>query len=317
MRTLRSRTNKSNLLAVFVILFAVLAILSVPMTAQNVASLTGVVTDQSGAAIVGADVKLVDTKTNASFQTVTNSAGVYTFLKVLPGPAYMLIVSKEGFQSTSINDIYVAVDATHTQNAQLSVGKATETVEVSGTGSQVTLDTTDTTVSTTLNMNMVHELPLGIRDNPLGLLVYSPGVTNATGGDDDTLGSRGGAVTGARGDQSNYTLDGLDTNDFGTGQAFAMTANAPIDSVQELRTETANPLSEEGRGSGAQVQMVTKSGTNNWHGSAYEYNRTAATTANDFFNIRNGIARPPLTRNQFGASLGGPAVKDKLFFFFN
>lgn len=314
MRTLRLLGNAG--LNTLLLAFSVCLLLS-PVRAQNVGSLTGVVTDQSGAAIVGADVKLVDTKTNAAFQTVTNSAGVYMFLKVLPGPAYTLVVSKNGFQSTEINNIYVAVDATHTQNAQLSVGKATETVEVSGTGSQVTLDTTDTTVSSTLNMNMVHELPLGIRDNPLGLLVYSPGVTAATGGDDDTLGSRDGAVTGARGDQSNYTLDGLDTNDFGTGQAFTMTANAPIDSVQELRTETANPLSEEGRGSGAQVQMVTKSGTNNWHGSAYEYNRTAATTANDFFNIRNGIARPPLTRNQFGGSLGGPAVKDKLFFFFN
>jgi hypothetical protein len=317
MSTLLSRFRNSHLPALLLTLFAILTLASLPLTAQNVASLTGVVTDSSGAAIVGADVKLVDTKTNTSYQTVTNSAGVYTFLRLLPGPAYTLTVSKEGFQSTAISNIYVSVDATHTQNAQLSVGKATETVEVSGTGSQVTLDTTDTTVSTTLNMNMVHELPLGIRDNPLGLLVYSPGVTNATGGDDDTLGSRSGAVTGARGDQSNYTLDGLDTNDFGTGQAFSMTANAPIDSVQELRTETANPLSEEGRGSGAQVQMVTKSGTNNWHGSAYEYNRTAATTANDFFNIRNGIKRPPLTRNQFGASLGGPAVKDKLFFFFN
>jgi hypothetical protein len=97
-------------------------------------------------------------------------------------------------------------------------------------------------------MRLVHELPLDIRDNPLGLLVYSPGVTAATGGDDNTLGSRDGAVAGARADQSNYTLDGLDTNDFGTGQAFTLTANAPVDSVQEMRTETANPLSAEGRG---------------------------------------------------------------------
>jgi len=317
MRTLRLQTQKSNPLVFFVILSAVLVLLSLPMTAQNVAALTGVVTDQSGAAIVGADVKLVDTKTNTSYQTVTNSAGIYTFLKLLPGPAYTLTVSKEGFQSTSISNIYVAVDATHTQNAQLSVGKATETVEVNGTGSQVSLDTTDTTVSSTMNMGMVHELPLNIRDSPLGLLVYTPGVVRSAAGDDNTLGSRDGAVSGARADQSNYTLDGMDTNDFGTGESFVMTANAPMDSVQEVRTESANPLSEEGRGSGAQVQVVTKSGTNTWHGSAYEYNRTAATTANNFFNVRNGIPRAPLTRNQFGASLGGPAIHDKLFFFFN
>ena len=287
--------------------------------AQEVASLTGVVTDQTGALVSAVSVKLLDTKTNTTYQTQTNDLGSYTFTKLLPGPGYKLTFSKEGFRSSTFENIYLGVDATHTQNAQLAVGQSNETVEVNGSGSQVSLDTTDTTVSSTLNMGMVHELPLNIRDNPLGLLVYSPGVTAAPHGDDDTLGSRSGAVTGSRGDQSNYTLDGMDTNDFGTGQAFAMVGEAPVDSVQEMRTETANPLSAEGRGSGAQVQLVTKSGTNAWHGSAYEYNRTAATTANDFFNKRQTpiIARPQLTRNQFGASLGGPAIKDKLFFFFN
>ena len=180
-------------------------------------------------------------------------------------------------------------------------------------------NTTDTSVAASLDMLMVHELPMALRDNPLGLLSYSPGYTFSTGGSDNTLGSRDGAVTGARGDQSNYTLDGLDTNDFGTGQAGAMTANAPVDSVQEMRIETANPLSAEGRGSGAMVQLTTKSGTNKFHGSAYEYNWTAATEANDFFNNRQNpvLPKPSLTRNQFGASLGGPLKKDKLFFFFN
>jgi Carboxypeptidase regulatory-like domain len=298
----------------------VAAVLALPplLPAQDVAALTGVVTDSSGAVVPDVRVKLVDTKTNTSYETKTNSVGAYTFPKVLPGPGYELDLSKDGFASQSIGNIYLGVDATHTQNARLQVGQTTQIVEVNGSGSQVSLDTTDTAVSTTLNMGMVHELPLVTRDNPLGLLVYSPGVTSAMqAGDDNTLGSRDGAVTGARGDQSNYTLDGLDTNDFGTGTAGVMTANAPIDSVQEMRTETANPLSAEGRGSGAQVQMITKSGTNSWHGSAYEYNRTAATTANDFFNDRNGIAKSPLTRNQFGASLGGPAKKNKLFFFFN
>ncbi|HVN22195.1 MAG TPA: carboxypeptidase-like regulatory domain-containing protein [Dongiaceae bacterium] len=293
--------------------------LSHTLYAQEVGSLTGVVTDQTGAVVTGVSVKLVDTKTNTTYQTETNGLGSYTFTKLLPGPGYKLIFSKQGFQSSSVENIYLGVDATHTQNAQLMVGQSSETVEVNGSGSQVTLDTTDTSVSTTLDMAMVHELPLTNRDNPLGLLVYSPGVTSAGSGDDNTLGSRDGTVTGARGDQSNYTLDGMDTNDFGTGEAFTMIANAPVDSVQEMRTETANPLSAEGRGSGAQVQLVTKSGTNSWHGSAYEYNRTAATTANDFFNKRQDpvIGRPALTRNQFGASLGGPAIKDKLFFFFN
>jgi hypothetical protein len=316
---MKSAARFSLMVTLLAVLFGLVVTLPTQVAAQDVASLTGVVTDTSGAVVADVDVQLVDTKTNTTYDTKTNAVGAYTFPKILPGPGYQLNFSKDGFASQTISNIYVGVDATHTQNAQLKIGSTKEVVEVNGSGSHVSLDTTDTAVSSTLDMSMVHELPLAIRDNPLDLLNYSPGVTVATGGDDDTLGSRGGAVTGARSDQSNYTLDGLDTNDFGTGQAGAMTANAPVDSVQEMRTETANPLSAEGRGSGAQVQMVTKSGTNKWHGSAYEYNRTAATTANDFFNNRQTpvIPRPVLTRNQFGASLGGPVKKDKLFFFFN
>jgi Carboxypeptidase regulatory-like domain len=287
------------------------------LQAQEVASLAGVVTDKSGAVVPDVAVQLVDTKTNNNYEAKTNSVGAYTFTKVLPGPGYKVVFTKDGFETLTVSNVYLGVDTTHTQNAELEIGKTSVTVDVNGSGSEVSLDTTDTTISTTLNMNMVHELPLSIRDNPLGLLVYSPGVTSDASGDDNTLGSRDGAVTGARADQGNYTLDGLDTNDFGTGEAFAMDAEAPIDSIQEMRSETANPLSAEGRGSGAEVQMITKSGTNKWHGSAYEYNRTSATTANDFFNVQNNIAKPPLTRNQFGASLGGPVKRDKLFFFFN
>lgn len=307
---------KKTILTWFVMLCVCLS-LPAFLHGQEVGSLIGVVTDKTGAVVPDVTVTLVDTKTNASSQAKTNSVGAYVFSKVLPGPGYQLTFSKEGFENYQVADINVAVHSTHTQNAEMEVGKNTETVEVRGSESQVTLDTTDTAVSSTLDMRMVHELPLSLRDNPLGLLVYAPGVTSDASGDDNTLGSRDGAVTGARGDQSNYTLDGLDTNDFATGQAFAMVGQAPIDSVQEMRSETANPLSAEGRGSGAEVQMITKSGTNSWHGSAYEYNRTAATEANDFFNVQRGIGVPPLTRNQFGASLGGPIKKDKLFFFFN
>ena len=286
---------------------------------QEVSSLTGIVTDTSGALVPDVTVRLTDTKTNSSSETKTNAVGAYTFLKVLPGAGYKLTFTKEGFAQQNVENVYVGVNSAHTQNTQLKIGNATEAIEVNGSGSQVSLDTTDTTVAASLDMLMVHELPMAIRDTPLGLLNYSPGYTYAAQGNDNTLGSRDGAVTGARGDQSNYTLDGLDTNDFGTGQAGAITANAPVDSIQELRIETANPLSAEGRGSGAMVQLTTKSGTNKWHGSLYEYNWTAATEANDFFNKRQdpALPRPSLTRNQFGASLGGPIKKDKLFFFFN
>jgi hypothetical protein len=106
-------------------------------------------------------------------------------------------------------------------------------------------------------------------------------------------------------------------NDFRAGFSFITVANAPIDSIQEFRGETANPLAASGRGSGGQINLVTKSGSNSWHGSAYEYHRNTVWEANDFFNARNNIPVPKLIRNQFGASLGGPVIKDKLFFFFN
>jgi len=152
-------------------------VLSAParLRAQDVASLTGIVTDTTGAVIPDVHVKLLDTKTNTSYETTTNSVGAYTFAKVLPGPGYQLYLSRDGFASQRIANIYLGVDATHTQNAQLQVGQTTQTVEVNGSGSQVSLDTTDTAVSTTLNMSMVHELPLVTRDNPLGLLAFSLG----------------------------------------------------------------------------------------------------------------------------------------------
>ena len=286
------------------------------LLAQNVASLTGEVTDNSGAVVPDANVKLVDTKTNTVYETKTNGVGAYTFPKVLPGPAYKVTFSKDNFASVTISDIYLAVDATHTQNAVLKIGQLTETVEVNAQGANVSLNTTDTTVGNNFDMQMVHELPVAVRDNPTGLLVYEPGVVTAAGADDPG-GNRNGAVTGSRADQGSFTLDGLDVNDYAIGQSFTTVGQAPVDSIQEFRGETANPLSSEGRGSGAQVSLVTKSGTNQFHGAAYEYHRNTLTEANAWFNNLNGVPRPVLIRNQFGASLGGPIVKDKLFFFFN
>ena len=288
--------------------------LSISVSAQDVASLTGVVTDTSGAVVPGAEVKLVDTKRNTTYETKTNDLGAYVFTNVLPGPGYEVTFSKEGFETLKIGDVYLAVGATHTQNAQFKVGAGTETVEVSGAASAVTLDTTDTTIGNNFDIREVHDLPVLFRDSIASLLQYQPGVV-ASSGVDDPNNSRTGAVTGSRIDQGNVTLDGIDVNDFGTGQAFIATANAPVDSIQEFRGETANPLAAEGRGSGAQINLVTKSGTNDWHGSLFEYLRNTATEANDYFNIRAGVPRTQLNRNQFGGTIGGPIKKNKIFFF--
>ncbi|HWX92749.1 MAG TPA: carboxypeptidase-like regulatory domain-containing protein [Terriglobales bacterium] len=305
---------------VLLVLFALAVLLGLPnmASAQEVASLTGVVSDTTGAVVADATVKLVDTKTNAVYTTKTNGVGAYVFPKILPGPGYSVTFSKDGFATLTVTNIYLAVASVHTQNAELKLSSLSETVEVNGQGANVSLNTTDTTVGNNFDMQLVHELPIQLRDNPTGLLIYEPGVV-AAAGPDDPSGNRSGAVTGSRADQGSYTLDGLDVNDYAIGQSFIVVGQAPVDSIQEFRGETANPLSSEGRGSGAQVSLVTKSGTNQWHGSASEYHRNTVTEANGWFSNHATpiVPRPVLLRNQFGASLGGPVLKNKLFFFFD
>lgn len=286
--------------------------------AQDVASLTGVVTDASGGAVSGAKIKLVDTRTAATYTFETSADGRYIFAKVSPGPGYTLTVAKDGFQSVTISDLYLPIAITTTRSIQLEVGAVTQTVEVKSEGS-VSLNTTDSTIGNNFDIRAISSLPNEFRGNAANLLRLEPAVVSAdtqNNRDDNGL-SRNGAVAGARADQNNITVDGIDASDFSFGQSFHQVAATPVDAIQEFRTEVANPLSDVGRGSGAQTIITTKSGSNQWHGNAREYHRNTVTEANDFFNNKNGIARPTLIRNQFGGQLGGPVKKDRLFFFFD
>jgi hypothetical protein len=149
------------------------------------------------------------------------------------------------------------------------------------------------------------------------LLSLQAGVV-ATSGSGNSLGTnRDGAVTGSRTDQGNITLDGIDVNDQAGGFAFSTVVGASLDTVQEFRTVTSNPLTTDGRSSGAQVQLTTKNGTNEWHGSARYFLRHDKTAANEWFSNKAGTPRPKLRRHQFGGSVGGPILHDKLFFFFD
>ena len=149
------------------------------LSAQEVASLTGVVTDSTGAVVPDVAVKLVDTRTNTSYEATTNSVGAYFFARLSPGPGYKMTFLKEGFEAVSIADIYLAVSSTHTQNAQLTVGTVNQSVEVNGSGSEVTLDTTDTSIGNNFDMRTVHDLPVIFRDSVAALLQYQPGVVAA------------------------------------------------------------------------------------------------------------------------------------------
>lgn len=302
-------------------LFFVL-VCAVPTFGQSVASLRGHITDSSGAAIAGANVKLISNATDAGRETISDGNGAYEFLQLQPGK-YSLDVSSKGFQTTRKVGLDLLVATASTIEVTLAVSSVDQKIEVTA-DDQPALNTTDATLGNTFNERQVGSLPIEGR-NVVELLSLQPGVTylgsNGAGNDDGD--SRSGAVNGARSDQSNVTLDGVDVNDQNKGYAFDSVLRMTQDSVGEFRVTTSNPDADGGRGSGAQIALVTKSGTNSFHGSVYEYNRNRIFTANDYFNKRNQLAndqpneQPALIRNVFGAAVGGPIKKDKVFFFLN
>jgi len=275
------------------------------LSAQDTASITGIVTDTSGAVVPGVQVTLSNPATGVKYQAVTNAEGSFTINEARPGPGYTATFSRTGFESTSVTGIYLNVSSTRTQNVQLTVGNVVQTVAVSAANQDVTVDTSDATVGNNFQVQFLNELPIANRDSPAALFTQQPGVT------------LDGAVTGARVDQDNVTLDGLDVNDNETGNFGAIVANAPVDSVQEFRGTTAGEMASAGEGGGGQYELVTRSGTNQFHGSLVEYHRDTDLEANNWFNNNAGVARPPLIRNQFGGNVGGPILKNKLFFFFD
>lgn len=298
---MNARRFLSSLLGLLVALSVVPAL----HAQDNTATLTGVVTDSTGAAIPDVQVTLTNPQTDTSYKTVTNGAGSYTFTEVKPGPGYNLILERQGFQKTEVAGLYLNIAVTRTQNAQMQVGQAQETVTVSAASQTETIDTTDATVGNNFQVDYLNDLPIANRSNPSALFTQQPGM------------SLDGSATGARTDQDRVTLDGLDVNDMATGEFGAIVANAPVDSVQEFRGMVAGALSTSGPGGGGQFDLVTKSGTNSFHGDAVEYHRDTDLEANSWFNNNAGVGRAPLIRNQFGGAIGGPILRDRAYFYFD
>ncbi|MGH9818678.1 MAG: carboxypeptidase regulatory-like domain-containing protein, partial [Pyrinomonadaceae bacterium] len=312
------------------VLLIVLAIfvLSIASFAQATSGVTGIVSDPTGALVPGAKVTLLDTKNSKEVTTVTDNQGSYRFANLIPGSGYKLTVAASGFQTYVLTEVHLGIGVTETHNIPLTTGQVTESVEVVSTTGDATLNTTDSSIGNIIGQRQLRELPIQIRGSPAALIGLQPGAVgsnvNAGGG------NRTGSVTGARADQGNITVDGIDANDQTTGQAFNTVSNAPIDSIQEFRAVTSGPNSIDGRSSGGQIQLTTNSGTNKYHGNLREYYRTEKTSANSFFNNKNKVAIAALRRHQYGGSLGGPlpffnfgendggffkSGKDRLFFF--
>lgn len=292
---------------------ALLALFSLGAFAQT-SSLTGTVSDPSGSVIAGATVDLESTSGGAKRSTVTSSAGSFTFSQVPPG-LYKLTVKNQGFSQKVFNEVRLQVNQPSTVNVTLEVGAVTESVSVSAGAQQI--NTVDASLGNAIGEKPILQLPFEGR-NVVGLLALQPGVTFISEPNPGSLNDyRSGAVNGGKSDQANVTLDGVDVNDQQDRAAFTSVLRVTLDSTQEFRTTTTNAGAEQGRSSGAQVTLVTKSGTNVFHGSAYEFHRNTITSANDFFSNKSGVPRQTLIRNVYGASLGGPIKKDRLFFFVN
>jgi Carboxypeptidase regulatory-like domain len=292
----------------FSFLLALLLVLSSAyiLHAQDTsASLTGLVTDASGAVVASAKVELVNPATGQSYTAVTNASGSYTIGNITPGPGYIETVSHPGFDKTVLSGLYLNIAATRTQNVTLAVGTVSQTVSVSAANQDVTLDTTDATVGNNFQVQYLDELPIAYRDSPAALFTQQPGMT------------QDGSATGARTDQDRVTLDGLDVNDMATGSFGSIIGNAPVDSIQEMRGTTAGDLVSNGAGGGGLFDLVTRSGSNHFHGDVNEYHRDTDLEANEWFNNFDGVPRSPLIRNQFGGNIGGPIWKDRVFFFFD
>src|SRR6266550_341127 len=290
---LAKATEKKELIERIPLVVLSLFLLLVPVAtfAQSTSSVTGIVSDVNGSVIAGAEVKLTNTKTSRELVAKTDDQGSYRFSQVQPAQGYKLTVTSPGFQMLELENISLGVGTVETHNLQLSAGQVSETVLIQDQGG-ATLNTTDASIGNVIDTRRLIDLPVQFRASPAALMGLQPGVIGDNVGTGAT--NRVGSVTGARADQGNITVDGIDANDQATGQAFATTGNAPIDAIQEFKTVSTNPGASEGRSSGGQIEMITKSGSNDLHGSLREFNRTALTAANSFFNNRNGVKRPQL-----------------------
>ncbi len=284
---------------------------------QDAAGMTGIVTDSSGASISNATITLTNPSTGVKLTQSSTATGTYRFANVPPGAGYVATFTANGFSQFVVKDVYLVVSTVRTQDAKLGVGTTVATVQVTASNSEVTLDTTDSTVGNDIPVQSLNSLPVQQRSDPTALFSMQPGV------------NVDGSVAGARVDQNYVTLDGMDVNDFVTGNAVqdnsgvrsgfeaSIVGDAPVDSVEQFHAGVAGNTANTGAASGGQFQLVTKGGTNQFHGDVNEYHRDPSLVANDWFSNNSGVARQHLIQNQFGGAIGGPIKRDKLFFFFD
>ncbi|MBZ5522865.1 MAG: TonB-dependent receptor [Acidobacteriia bacterium] len=269
------------------------------------ARIVGTVKDPQGAVVPGAKVTVTNTATGVPTNAVTDQDGYYQAFE-LPIGSYRVKVERDGFATTETAAYTLEINQVQRIDVTLKVGAKSEVVEVTGEAAQV--EVVNPTLGASVTSRPIVDLPLNGR-NVLDLATLQPGVTPDN--PDDT-GAGTYNIAGARADSVTFLLDGgLDNNLLSNGVVFAPNPDA----VQEFRILTSNYTAEYGRNAGGIISVVTKSGTNDLHGSLFEFNRIAQFSASTYFNNKNGLPRNDLHRNQYGFAVGGPIKRDKLFWF--
>ena len=305
----------------FASIFVLIALCTLTALAQQgLSTVRGTVRDPQGNVIAGGSVKLISMATSAVRTATTSGDGIFSFEAVQVGD-YRVEVEAAGFKKGVVTDVHALVATPTPVDVQLEIGNIAESVTVSATSSELLVNREDATLGNTFVNKQITQLPLEARNIPSLLTLQ-------------TASTRDGYVAGSRADQANITLDGVDINEAqtntiigsdpanGTDIANLSPTNSTVlrlnsEAIEEFRVTTTNPNANLGRSAGAQVSLVTKGGSNDFHGSAFEFYRTSAFAANNFFNNRSGVPRPSLIRHTYGGAVGGPMMKERAFFFYS
>ena len=309
---------KARLFVRLRVIFAFLLLFLLPdvfATAQGYfGTVSGVVTDQTGAVVPGVKVTLLDQQKGYSFDAKSDDSGRYIFRSVAPG-LYTVVVEMTGFEKIERTNIRVDVSENPTANMHLKVAGSSQSVEV--TAQDQRLDVEDATTGLVVNRKFINDLPL-IDRYVMDLTALTPGVTEAD--DQCPTGCTGTnfVSNGSRNSTADVLMDGATiTNYEPNGGVTQVTYTPSPEAVEEMRVEQSNFSAEYGFSGASVVNMITRSGTNSFHGSVYDFIRNQLTDANNWFNNLYGIPLPPVHRNNFGGTVGGPILHNRLFFFFD
>lgn len=292
------------------VMFVLAALVVAGFAQAGTSGVSGTVRDKNGAAVAGATLTITNIGTSATRTTTSDGEGNYNFPGLLPA-LYKIEITASGFKKLVNSEIRLAVDSPIRFEPVLETGDVSAVVTVTTSTIESVVNTQDATIGNNFLPEQIVQMPTDLR-RVNDLLALQPGVT------------RDGYVAGGRSDQANITLDGVDINDQqtggrnGTGTISQDSAlRATTESVEEFRITTLGANANQGRSSGAQISLVTKSGTNNLRGAVFYFKRPTMGSANNFFNNLAGVARPSIARDVYGGAIGGPIKKDRLFFFYS